>query len=482
MSSPKRKATGSPGSRSGSGPASGPASGPGSGTPPPRRTVHLVSLGCAKNRVDSEVLLGRLRKAGYEAVAEPEEASLLVVNTCGFIEAAREESVDAVLEAARWKAGAPDRRILVAGCLVQRYGEGLAAELPEVDKFLGTAQLGEVVEWLGQPGRVRAESGRSFLYDHREERQPSLGPHTAYVKIAEGCDRPCAFCAVPGIRGPQQSRAPESVRLEVEGLVASGVREVCLVAQDLTAYGRDRGAPGALAPLVASLGEVPGLAWLRLLYAYPSEVDEALLAELARPPVVPYLDVPFQHLDDGVLRRMRRGYTGAQVERLVERLRAAVPGIHLRTSLLVGHPGETAAAFRRLARFVAEAQLDHVGVFAFSPEEGTPSAGQPDPVAPEEAVERAGELMEVQRAVSGRKLAAFVGRRLTLLLEGESPESELLWAARHAGQAPEVDGMVHVADVPEGTRVGALVEGEVEQAGDYDLVARFVGPSASARG
>lgn len=439
----------------------------------PRRTVHLVSLGCAKNRVDSEVLLGRLRQAGYEPVTEPEEATLLVVNTCGFIEAAREESVDAVLEATQWKAADPDRKILVAGCLVQRYGQDLAGELPEVDKFLGTHQLGEVVEWLGQPGRVRAEAGPSYLYDHRVEREPSLGPHTAYVKIAEGCDRPCAFCAVPAIRGAAQSREAASVVAEVADLVQRGVREVCLVAQDLTAYGRDRGAPGALAPLLADLRSVSGLGWLRLLYAYPSEVDAALLAELARPPVVPYLDVPIQHVDDEVLRHMRRGYTGARVRGLLEDLRRAVPGIHLRTSLLVGHPGEDEAAFGRLRAFLEEAELDHVGVFAFSPEEGTPSARQPGAVPPEVAIARAEELMAIQRGISARKLAARVGERVTLLLEGDSPESELLRAGRHAGQAPEVDGLVHVADVPGDVSVGAFVEAEVEQAGDYDLVARF---------
>lgn len=440
----------------------------------PRRAVHLVSLGCAKNRVDSEVLLGRLRQAGYEVVGDPEEATLLVVNTCGFIQAAREESVDVVLEAAEWKAKAPDRRILVAGCLVQRYGDALAAELPEVDKLLGTAQLGEVVDWLGQPGRLRADAGPSFLYDHREERQPSLGPHTAYVKIAEGCDRPCAFCAVPAIRGPQQSRAQGSVVAEVESLTAAGVVEVCLVAQDLTAYGRDLGTPGALAPLVAALGAVPGLAWLRLLYAYPSEVDDALIEELARSPVVPYLDLPIQHVDDGILRRMRRGYTGAQVTGLIERLRRAVPGIFLRTSLLVGHPGEDEEAFRRLRRALTEWELDHVGVFAFSAEEGTPSASQPDGVSPELAVERAAELMEIQRGISRRKLRTLVGKTMPLLLEGVSPQTDLLRAARHAGQAPEVDGLVHVADVEDGLRVGTFVEARVEQSSDHDLVARYL--------
>jgi ribosomal protein S12 methylthiotransferase len=448
------------------------------------QVVCVLSLGCAKNRVDSEVVLGRLRAAGYRVTDDPEEATLLVVNTCGFIEAAREESVDTVLQAGRWKSERPGRTVLVAGCLVQRYGEELADSLPEADKLLGTSRLHEVVELLQQPGRLRADAGAgSYLYDHRDRREPSLAGHSAYVKIAEGCDRPCAFCAVPAIRGPQQSRAPASVQAEVQDLVSRGVVEVNLVAQDLTAYGRDLGpgslatgsAPPSLASLVQALGQVEGLGWLRLLYAYPSEVDHALLGVLGRAPVVPYLDVPLQHVDDGVLRRMRRGYTGDTARRLLDRLREAVPGLALRTSLLVGHPGETPAAFGRLERFVQEAGLDHVGVFAYSPEEGTAAAALPDPVPPEVAAERAAALLEHQRSVSAQLLARLVGTTLVVLLEGVSPESDWLRVGRHAGQAPEVDGQVILADVPPSVPQGTFIRAMIEQAGDHDLVGRFVG-------
>jgi len=446
---------------------------------PPSRKVHLVSLGCAKNRVDSEVLLGRLRRAGYELVSDPEAAELMVINTCGFIEAAREESVDAVLEASRWKEAAPGRRLLVAGCLVQRYGEELVAELPEVDRFLGTSQLGEVVELLESPGRIRATPGPSYLYDHDDLRQPSLGPHTAYVKVSEGCDRPCAFCAVPGIRGPQQSRPVSSVVEEVRRLVAQGVREVNLVAQDLTAYGRDRGPDTTLVALLQALRSLPELAWVRLLYAYPSEVDEALVRQLGRAPVLPYLDVPVQHVDDAVLRRMRRGYTGKTVRRLVARLREAHPDMVLRTSLLVGHPGETEAAFRSLCAFVQEVELDHVGIFAFSPEQGTSAATQDDPVPAPLAEARAAELQEVQRAISRRRLERWVGKRAVVLLEGPCPDSDLLRVGRLAGQAPEVDGQVILADVPATLPPGTFVEVDVEQSADYDLVARFIAPASA---
>lgn len=440
------------------------------------KTVYIVSLGCAKNRVDSEVLLGLLTRAGYCAVSEPAEAELVVVNTCGFIEAAREESVDAVLEAAELKRTGRCRTLLVAGCLAQRYGDELARELPEVDKLLGTANLAEVVAHLENPGRVRAEPTQSFLYDHTHERQPSLGPHTAYVKVAEGCDRTCAFCAVPGIRGPQRSRSEESILREVRDLTARGVREINLVAQDLTAFGRDRGERRALARLVDALRRVEELRWLRLLYAYPSEVDDDLLGVMAEGlPVVPYLDVPVQHVDDTVLRQMRRGYDGAAVRRLVARLRRVVPGIFLRTTLLVGHPGEDEEAFAKLGDFCDEAQLDHVGVFAYSEEEGTAAAALSAP-PPELARRRVEALMERQRKISRARLAGLVGRRLDVLVEGLSPESELLVAGRHPGQAPEVDGLVHLADPPEDVGPGQIVRAEVEQSADYDLVARVISP------
>jgi len=446
----------------------------------PPKTVHIVSLGCAKNRVDSEVLLGLLGRAGYRPVSDPEEAQVVVVNTCGFIEAARTESVDTVLEAADLKRTGRCETLVVAGCMVQRYGADLAADLPEADKLIGTANLADLVDLMASEDRLRADEGPSFLYDHTYERSPSLGPHTAYVKVAEGCDRTCAFCAVPGIRGPQRSRPVSSVVAEARHLVAGGVREVCLVAQDLTAYGRDLSPRPRLAGLLEALREVEGLEWIRLLYAYPSEVDDALVAVLAEGlPVVPYLDVPVQHVDDGVLRAMRRGYGGDVVRRLVDRLRAAVDGIFLRTTLLVGHPGEDDAAFEALVDFCAGARLDHLGVFAFSPEESTPAFDLEAP-PPEVALGRQARLLDLQRTLSAERLSGLVGVTLDVLVDGLSPETDLLAAGRHAGQAPEVDGLVHLADLDDPTP-GRLVRAQVEQSADYDLVARVVGPISPAR-
>lgn len=440
------------------------------------KTVHIVSLGCAKNRVDSEVLLGMLGRAGYRLVADPEEAELVLVNTCGFIEAARTESVDAVLEAAELKRTGRCKTLVVAGCMVQRYGEDLAEELHEADKLIGTANLAELAEVLAGEDRLRAEPGQSFLYDHTYERSPSLGSHTAYVKVAEGCDRSCAFCAVPAIRGSQRSRPVASIVSEVHQLVAGGVREVNLVAQDLTAYGRDLTSRPRLAGLLEALREVQGLDWIRLLYAYPSEVDDALLGVLAEGlPVVPYLDVPVQHIDDGVLRIMKRGYPGDVVRRLVDRLRDTVEDMFLRTTLLVGHPGEDDAAFERLLDFCAHAKLDHVGVFVYSPEESTPAFSLE---APERsvAVERQQRLMALQQQISAERLSRLVGATLDVLVDGPSPESELLAAGRHAGQAPEVDGLVHLADLDDPTP-GRMVRAEVEQSADYDLIARVTTPA-----
>ncbi len=440
------------------------------------KTVHIVSLGCAKNRVDSEVQLGLLQKAGYRLVADPAEAELVLVNTCGFIEAARTESVDAVLEAAELKQTGRCKQLVMAGCMVQRYGEELAEELPEADKLIGTKNLHELVSLLDGSQRLLADEGQSFLYDSTYERSPSLGSHTAYVKVAEGCDRSCAYCAVPGIRGPQRSRPVADLVTEVQQLVDGGVLEVNLVAQDLTAYGRDLGQRPRLAGLLEALREVAGLRWIRLLYAYPTEVDDALMGVLAEGlPVAPYLDVPIQHVDDGVLRVMRRGYGGDVVRRLVDGLRSRIPEIFLRTTLLTGHPGEDDAAFEALARFVTEAKLDHMGVFAYSPEEGTAAFEREGPPA-ELAMERQQHLLALQREVSAARLERLVGKTLEVLVEGASPESDLLAAGRHVGQAPEVDGLVHLADLDDPTP-GRMVHAEVEQSADYDLVARVPTPS-----
>lgn len=422
-------------------------------------------------------MLGLARTLGLEPVAEPAEADVIVVNTCGFIVPAKEESIDALLELARFKQEGRCSLLVMAGCLSQRHPDELAAELPEVDLFLGTTDLRGLAEALetgtvtrvavGEPGRARADD------EARYERLLEASAQSAYLKIAEGCDRPCAFCIIPRLRGPQRSRSEASLLDEARQLAARGVRELTLCAQDTTAYGRDLTPSSSLPELLRALDRIEGLRWLRVLYAYPSSVDEALCEALASlPRVVPYLDLPIQHIDDEVLRRMKRGYGETRVRSTLEMLRRSVPGIHLRGTLLSGHPGETAAAHRALCRFVAEGAFDHLGVFPFSPEEGTEAATQPDPVREEEAQARAEELVELQRRVSRDRLRRLRGSELEVLVERESEESEYLREGRHAGQAPEVDGLVYLADceaVP-----GRFLRVRVESSADYDLVARPV--------
>jgi len=445
--------------------------------------VYFVSLGCPKNQVDTEVMLGVVRQGGHALVDDPAEADTLVVNTCGFIQAAKEESIATILELAELKQGdGPKPRLVVAGCLSQRYPDELAAELPEVDHFLGSADMLGLAKVLdGDAGRMgvtpfaAAKTGaRAYLYDHRTPRELTGTRHSAYVKIAEGCDRPCGFCIIPKLRGAQRSRAVYSVVEEVAGLVEHGTREVCLVAQDLTTYGSDLEPAANLEMLLDALCRIDGLAWIRLHYAYPSAVGDGLVRRIAsEPKIATYLDVPIQHIDTEVLKKMRRGYGERRVRELVEALRdPAKVGdarVWLRTTMLVGHPGETEDAFRRLYDFIAEGEIDHLGVFPWSREDGTSSALLPVRVTSRKAEERAAALMELQEGIRARKFAALVGRTLDVIVDGISTESDLLLDGRHEGQAPGIDGKVVLTD---GTApVGAIVSAIVTQAGPHDLVA-----------
>jgi ribosomal protein S12 methylthiotransferase len=444
----------------------------------PRR-VYFVSLGCAKNQVDTEVMLGVVRDEGHELVDDPADADTLVVNTCGFIEAAKEESIDAIIQLGEIKREAGgDPKLIVSGCLSQRYPTELAKEMPEVDHFLGSADM------LGLRGVLRGEarrmgvselSRRAYLYDHQSPRQTYGARHFSYVKIAEGCDRPCAFCIIPKLRGPQRSRTVYSVVEEVSGLVAQGTREVCLVAQDLTTYGTDleeRGlAPANLEQLLDALNEIEGLEWIRLHYAYPTAVTEGLIQRISdHERVAPYLDVPLQHVDTDVLKKMRRGYTEKVVRDFVDRIRAAPTPIWLRTTLLVGHPGETEEAYGRLRDFIAHGQIDHLGVFPWSREDGTVSAMQPGRIDDDVAQARASELMELQAGIRLQKHLAMTGQLLEVMIDGASDESEFLLDGRHVGQAPDIDGKVIVCDVAGELAPGTMVKTRVLEANAHDLV------------
>lgn len=434
------------------------------------RTIHFVSLGCPKNRVDSEVMLGVARGEGFVHVADPAEAEVIVVNTCGFIDAAKKESIDTILELADHKTQGRCEKLVVTGCLSQRYAPELAEGLPEVDHFLGSSDMLKIRHVLaGQADRLLVGNPADWVVSAADPRTLSTRGASAYVKLAEGCNRSCSFCVIPRLRGKQRSRTIEDVVSEVRALVDAGVVEVNLVSQDTVAYGRDLGDGTKLASLVRRVADVPGLRWLRIFYLYPEKLDDELIELLAQhPTVVPYVDMPLQHAADGMLRRMRRGHGGARLRQLVERLRTSVPDLTFRTAFIVGHPGETEEEFQELYDFVQWAEFERVGVFQYSDEEEAASNALPGKVPAATTRARAKKLMSLQRRISKKKNKALVGKRLQVLVEGPSEESELVMVGRHRGQAPEIDGCVYLS----GAEVlpGQLVDVTVTQATDYDLL------------
>jgi ribosomal protein S12 methylthiotransferase len=447
-----------------------------------RPTVYFVSLGCPKNRVDTEVILGDTLDRGHEVVADPALADVIVVNTCGFIGEAKEESVDTILEMARYKAEGRCKKLVVTGCLTQRYPKEVADQIPEIDQIFGSGEVKKVakalhLEPVADDDRIDVAEEPSYLYDAGTSRTLSAASHSAYVKIAEGCDRPCAFCIIPKLRGPQRSRTIDDVEAEVRDLVARGTREFNLIAQDLTKYGDDLPAEGQpdLAQLLRRVARIDGVKWVRLHYAYPSAVTDELIDVIASEPnVAKYLDVPFQHFDDTVLKRMRRGHGGKLLTELVAKLRARIPGLVLRTTFLVGHPGETDESFERLEQFVADSKFERLGVFTFSEEEGT-AAGElarTERVPAAVAKKRRTALMRLQRQISKTQQKAMVGQEITVLVEGVSDESEYLLQGRWYGQAPEIDGVVYLTDGE--ARPGDLVRARVTSYADYDLAASIL--------
>ncbi len=418
-------------------------------------------------------MMGQLVARGHQPTAHPEEADVIVVNTCGFIGPAQEESVEAILEAVRLKHAGKPKKLVVAGCLVERFGEEIRHELPEVDALVGVNDIGRVVE-ICEGGAARAETAGPYLYSHLTPRVQATPPHYAYIKIAEGCDHTCAFCIIPRLRGPFRSRPPDSIVAEAEGLLARGVRELDLVAQDTTAYGDDLGLKDGLATLLerlARLGTARAV-WIRFLYAHPNKITDRLLETLAaHPALVRYLDIPLQHASARVLRRMRRGGSGRIHLRLIEKIRRALPGVALRTSMLVGFPGEAQADFDELCRFVQAAQFDHLGVFAYSDEETSVSFHLDGKLDQRTIRGRERRLMALQRRISRARHRAWRGREVTVLVEGRSRETDLLWQARLPSQAPEIDGVCLINDV-EGAapRPGELRRLRVTATHDYDLV------------
>ncbi len=446
---------------------------------PAGQAIYFVSLGCPKNRVDTEVMLGQVAAAGHRLVDAPDDADVMVVNTCAFIDTAKAESINTILELAEHKkTGA--RKLVVTGCLAQRYADEIAAEIPEIDHLLGSSDFPAIAKVLApapSTGRkksklpvIQVSARPAYIYDHDAPRVRIGARHTAYVKIAEGCDRPCAFCIIPTLRGAQRSRTIDDIALEVERLAAEGVLEICLIAQDLTRYGWDLDGRPTLSQLLRRIARTPGLRWIRLHYTFPSAFSDELIDTIAdEPTIAKYVDVPLQHIDDAMLKIMRRGHSARVTHELIERLRSRVPGIVLRSTFIVGHPGETPEMFAALRDFITSAELDRVGVFPYSVEPGTVSAMLPHRVATDVADARAAELLELQRAISARKLTAMVGRDLEVLVERVSDESALLLEGRFYGQAPEIDGTIYLADGP--APLGRFATARVTQAGDHDLVA-----------
>jgi ribosomal protein S12 methylthiotransferase len=438
------------------------------------RTIHFVSLGCAKNRVDTEVMLGVSDQAGFEIVEDPDDASIIVINTCGFIGPAKEESVDTILQMSALKRSGRCEKLVVAGCLSQRYPQELAAELPEVDHFLGSSDMLKLSQVLrGTQQRMLVGNPAHYTMRADDPRVLSGQTHRAYVKIAEGCNRECSFCAIPSFRGRQRSRTVADLVREAERLAAAGVVELNLISQDTIAYGRDLPERASLAELLAALGEVDGIRWIRAHYLYPEKLSDELVEVLSQhDKVLPYIDMPLQHASDPMLRAMRRGHGGERMYKVVERLRKAIADLVFRTTFIVGHPGETQQDFDELCKFVQWAEFDHVGVFLYSPEEGTASAEMGNRVDEAVAEERRAELMSIQRPISRERLELRIGTELDVLVEGISDESEWLLQGRWWGQAPEVDGSVYLAN---GTaKAGEIRKVLVTDAADYDLMADFI--------
>jgi ribosomal protein S12 methylthiotransferase len=428
-------------------------------------------------------MMGQLAARGHQLTARPEDAEAIVVNTCSFIHPAKQESVDTILEMAAYKKSGGLKRLIVAGCLVERYREEIRRSLPEVDAVIGTNELDAIVAACeGEEARL-LDSPKPYLYSDETPRVLSTPGHFAYIKIAEGCDHPCTFCVIPQFRGRFRSRRPESVVAEAERLFQQGVREVNLVGQDTTCFGEDLGMRDGLALLLEALARIPtpGEKWIRFLYAYPNKVTVKLLDTIAAwPALVKYIDMPLQHASAGVLKRMKRGANGDIFLRLIERIRRKIPGVAIRTSMIAGFPGETGADFEELCQFVEAAQFDRLGVFSYSDEETSVSYHLDGKVDGRTIYNRRRRLMAIQRKISRARNRGLIGREVEVLVEGPSAETDLLWQARMATQAPEIDGVCLVNDVQgRAPRVGDFRRLRITAAHDHDLVGTLIEPDQS---
>ncbi|MGI8542982.1 MAG: 30S ribosomal protein S12 methylthiotransferase RimO [Aridibacter sp.] len=449
------------------------------------KKVGFVSLGCPKNLVDSEVMMGQLKDAGYEITNSADDADTVVVNTCGFIESAKEESIEAILEATSLKSQGKAKKVIVAGCLVERYRDDLMKELPEVDAFIGTSQLDKIIDATEKDSKEFNEIAlkpignktATYLYDEYTPRLRATESHTAFIKIAEGCDRPCAFCSIPSMRGSFRSRRFGSIMKEAQILAEQGVKEIVLIAQDSSRYGEDLGDIDGLAILINELCKIEKLNWVRVMYTFPTHISKGFLEAIANnEKAVKYLDMPLQHASRNMLKAMKRGGTRESLERLIKRVRDAVPNIAIRTTFIVGYPGETEEDFDELMKFIKNCKFDNIGVFTYSDEEGTPAYDLENKVPFEVAEKRRKKLMKAQAKISKKNNKKKVGKTFKIMFEGVSEQSELLWQGRLEGQAQEIDGQILINDAPEDFLPisGKLVNVRITEAHNYDLVGEIV--------
>ena len=453
--------------------------------------VGMISLGCPKNLVDSEVMLGLAQQGGHELTQDAGDADVLIVNTCAFIDSAKQESIDTILEMARHKTDGNCQRLIVTGCMAERYRDELKREIPEIDAVLGTGQVPEIVGAItggatpltfyrskrsAQSPTANPQSLPTYIYDADTPRLMATPKHYAYVKIAEGCDYKCAFCIIPTLRGEYRSRPGDSIVREARALAARGVKELLLISQDTTFYGIDRHERGALARLLRELNTIDGLEWIRLLYLYPTTIDDETLAAMAEcDKICKYIDLPLQHASNAVLKRMKRPGTRQSYDTLLSRIRARVPGVALRTTFIVGFPGETEADAEELCGFIGDHAFDHVGVFTYSHEEGTSAYQLDDDVPARSKTARRSRVMGLQKRLVQTRQRARIGERVRVMVDGRSPDHDLVVKARLATQAPDIDASVFLTECdPSGFRPGDLAEVEIVGAREYDLIGRPV--------
>jgi ribosomal protein S12 methylthiotransferase len=441
--------------------------------------VGFISLGCPKNLVDSEVMMGLLSREGYELTPRADDAEILVVNTCSFIESAQKESIETILEMAEHKKFGAAKKLVVAGCLVERFRDQILEQVPEVDAVVGTGEVERIIEAVQGDLKVLPAQPPSFLYHDFTPRIVTTPKHQAYIKIAEGCDHPCTFCIIPQLRGNFRSRRFASVIREAENLAAAGAREITLIGQDTTSYGEDLGLRDGLAQLLEKLAQVEDLLWVRFLYAYPNRVTQKMLETIAaHPRLATYIDMPLQHASRNVLARMKRGSHGDAFLKLLDRMRATIPGVALRTSFIVGFPGETDSDFEELLQFVASAELDWVGVFEFSDVDNAASFPLDGKVDSATITDRRNRLMALQKKISREKLRRLKGRTETALVEGPSKDNSLVWEARLESMAPDIDGKLYLTDIelPSGevASSGDIARVEITKTDAYDLIGRVV--------